>query len=237
MATYRYVVNDLLQAFQQVEATSKITQAHVFFWVQTIANRLRKKSIEKNYGSGDLLNIFTGIPVLKQVASTNPNVVKGRKYFVLPRAIYDYRNEKGINYVSYEFSDDSIGFTKIFFQPTAPSVSHRLYYSPYEKPSSRNPYFYRVHDNIYLLGVDDVTVKTVEVGLYSVLDSRINLINIDDTLDIDEEQISILRYEVLNLGRFALMMPQDRRNDGADTTITQGKPTAITAPKAESESQ
>ena len=232
MSTYRYVLKDISQTFQQLNPSSKIKEAHLLFWIQTIANRIRKQHIEKGYETGRYLNVFTAIPVLKQAASVNPNVVKGRKYFVLPRSVYDFNNEKGINYISYEFADDRIGWTKVFFQPTSPSRAHRLFYSPYEKPSSTNPYFYRVHDNIYLLGVESVTVKTVEAGLYSDLNPRTNLVDLDDDIDLTEEQISTLRYEVLNLGRFALNIPQDRTNDGEDTATLQGRTPSLNVSKA-----
>ena len=43
-------------------------------------------------------------------------------------------------------------------------------------------------------------------------------IDLDAEFEFPEELILILKRQVLDLGRFALKMPEDRNNDGVDDT-------------------
>jgi len=216
MATYRYLANDILKEHKQVNVTSSLKIAQVVFWLNTIANRYRGKHIEKGYLTGAYLNIFPNIPVLSAITNTTKNIIKTRKYFVLPTNIYDFRNEKAIDYITYEnFTVE--GFRRIKFQPTTPDKAEILEYTNYERPSPSNPYFYRVHEYVYLLGVEGIAVPRVEVGLYSALLTKTNLVNLDDEIDLDEQSISQLRIEVLSLGKFMMVAPtSDRENDGSE---------------------
>ena len=47
----------------------------------------------------------------------------------------------------------------------------------------------------------------------------------DAELDFPDETLIILKRQVLDLGRFTLMLPQERVNDGADDTVNKGVPT------------
>lgn len=220
MATYRYLANDILKEFKQLNVTSTLKLAQVFFWINTIANRYRGKHIEKGYLTGAYLNIFPNIPVLIANVNTTRNVVRARKYFVLPTNIYDYKNEKAIDYITYE-NFNVEGFRRVKFQPTSPDKAEILEYSDYERPTPANPYFYRVHEYVYLLGVENVSIPRVEIGLYSALLTKTNLVNLDDEIDLDEQSISQLRMELLTLGKFMLVTPQaDRQNDGDEDVNT-----------------
>lgn len=88
-----------------------------------------------------------------------------------------------------------------------------------EKPSPANPYFYRAEDRLYLLGIECINPCGIELGIYTDVDP--------DTCDLDEEfplpteLIPILQRYVMDLGRFVLMMPNDRINEGnADMSIS-----------------
>ena len=90
---------------------------------------------------------------------------------------------------------------------------------PYEEPSSTNPYFYRTDDKVFLLGLECVDVpKGLEMGLYATIDPNIDGCNLDDEIDLSEELITVLRNEVLALGRFAFIIPNEKVNEGADQT-------------------
>ena len=69
---------------------------------------------------------------------------------------------------------------------------------------------------MYYLGIDTAIVSTVEMGLYTALDPT-NVTNLDTDIPLPPEKIQILRYEVLNLGKLALMIPQERINEGSDS--------------------
>jgi hypothetical protein len=221
--SYRYLIFDILTILKKDDNSSDIGEQQVLFWINTIANRLRQQRIVKS-PTGRYLNIFTGVTVQTSLTSTNPNLVKNRKYIDLPKSVYDIMYEKGINYICHT-QDGSCPpeFMNVYFQPTSPSRAQRLKFSPYEGPSPKNPYFYRVHDKIYFLGIESVNVRSLEIGLYTTLDLRTNLINLDDEVDLTEEHIAMLRSEILQLGSFSSAFPSDGKNDGENETQAIGK--------------
>jgi hypothetical protein len=93
------------------------------------------------------------------------------------------------------------------------------------RPSSTNPYFYRIGhkvdgsgvNRLYLLGVECVPVKTVEIAVKSSLDPK-KLCNIDEEIPLPDEMVQELVMQVLQLGKFIMMMPKENVNDGADET-------------------
>jgi hypothetical protein len=222
--TYRYLVWDCLEILKKTDNSSDIGELQVVFWINTIANRLRQQRIVKQ-PTGRYLNIFTGITVQTSNTSTNPNLVKNRKFINLPKSVYDIMNERGINYICHT-QDGSCPpeFLGLYFQPTYPSFAQRLTYSPYETPSPKNPYFYRVHDRIYFLGIEAVNVRSLELGLYTTLDLKTNLIDLDEEVDLTEEHIAMLRSEILQLGSFSSAFPKDDKNDGENETQAISKP-------------
>ena len=216
-ATWRYICWDILSILKKTTASSDLGFSQVLFWASSIANRLRHQHIGKN-PTGRYLNIFTGIPIQNVGTSANPNVVKNRKLIVLPAPVYDYINEKGISYICHA-QDESCPpeFLNQNFQPTTPAKAARLTYSPYENPGPNNVYFYRVENIVYFLGLEFVNIYTLEMGLYTSLEMRTNLVNPDDICDLTEQHLTILRQELLQLGSFAFAVPKDRINDAADS--------------------
>jgi len=210
--TYRYVVYDVLTTMQSAFPDADINANHILYWARTVENLIRKRHLNK-LESGAYLSQFANVPVLKDGI---------RHYIELPSAIYDLAFEKGIKYITHQRST-SIAFTHTLFQPTSQSESFRLYYSPYEVPSPSNPYFYRVNSRIYFLGVENIKLPTVEMGLYTAIDPRSSQVNLDDTINLNEDQVAQLRIELLNMGRYMLMIPSERDMEGADTR-TEGSP-------------
>ena len=65
--------------------------------------------------------------------------------------------------------------------------------------------------------------KKIEVGIYSTLKPITSeSINLDDVFDFPEELLPILTRQVLDLGRFVMMIPENRINDGQGD-ISQGQ--------------
>tara|TARA_R100000808_G_C2154309_1_gene165207 strand:- start:28 stop:822 length:795 start_codon:yes stop_codon:yes gene_type:complete len=225
--TYRYLAYDILESFKQTFDDKEIGLNHVLFWIETIANRMASKTLIKTQGrwnvTGNYLNVFSAVAV-------NLDDTTGRKFSTLPEFIFDLDNENAIQYITYEppiqADCDKHNYTKVSFLPTTPAKSRRLYYNCYEKPSAKNPYFYRRGNRLYYLGIDNVDISTVEMGLYTALDPT-NVTSLDADIPLPPEKIQILRYEVLNLGKLVLMVPQDRVNEGNDATSTGQKPKAL----------
>ena len=211
---YRFLANDILEMYNANTDDSELGLTQVIFWINTIANRIRMQHIRK-LPTGAHLLIFQNVPI-----SVEPN--SNRKFFDLPKSIYDFTNERGIDYVTYQDITDCCdppAFTQNIFSMTTARDSRRLYFDPYEEPSAVNPYFYRTDDKVFLLGLECADVpKGLEMGLYATIDPNIDGCNLDDEIDLSEELITILRNEVLALGRFAFIIPVEKVNEGADQT-------------------
>ena len=221
----RYVVDDIAKDLKQVSDDKKIEKSQVAYWVMMVANRLKSQHIVKR-DSGQHLHTYVGIPVEKVVSSTNPNTVKSRKRITLPTAIYDFNKDRGIDYISYWVDDEDClpEFSNLTFTRTTIKTSTRLYMDGYEKPAPDNPYFYRSGEFVYFLGLEDVNVLEVEVGIYSTF-SALTDIDLDAPFDFPEELLNVLKRQVLDLGRFVLQIPEERINDGVSDTSKQQVPT------------
>ena len=213
----RHFIDDVAVTLKQTFDDKMIQRSQIAYWTLLVANTLKSQHILKR-SSGAFLSTFTNIPVLLPTASVDRNVVAGRKYFVLPETIYDFNNDRAIDYMSY-ISDGTPGcppeFTRVTFTRTTPKTSERLYYSRYEKPSPERPYFYRTGSNIVLLGIEKVDVPKLEIGLYTAFDP-LTKIDIDQYLDFPDELFSILRRNVMDLAKYSYLFPQERANDGND---------------------
>lgn len=218
--TLRHIILDIQKVLRQNIDDSSITLSHILFHVVTIADRLKSQHLEKRK-SGAFLHIYDAVPVLKAVTSTNPDIIKSRHYFDLPASVYDFNLDLGVSYISYVLFDQTCNppFTYVTFSRTTPAEAKILYMTDEEKPTPKNPYFYRVGRYIYLLGTECINLDKVEVGLYSSFDVAEYFTascKLDDPFDFPPELISVLRREVLDLGRFLLLMPKDLINDGSN---------------------
>lgn len=219
--TIRTVVYDILTDFHQIADDRDIQVSQVAHWVVMFGNRLKMQHIGKR-DSGAFLSIFGEVPIEEFSSISNPNEMPGRKYIDLPASIFDYDKDGGIEYISYyvDFTDKNCPppFTVQTFSRTTPSESRRLYMSGYEAPSPKNPYFYRVSNLVYFLGLECIKPKYVEIGLYSTLKPvTASDFNLDDEFDFPEELLIVLKKNVLDLGRFVMMIPKERTNDGSDS--------------------
>ena len=227
MATLlRYIVDDIAKDLKQTFDDKIVQKSQIAYWVLMVGNRLKSQHISKR-DSGAFLSTFI-VPVEVHNSNSNPNEVKNRKHVILPKSIYDYDKDNGVEYMSYYIEEKAKGcpppFTHKKILRTTPGDSERLYYTEYEKPSPKNPYWYRVGDHLYLLGLECVNVTQVEIGIYSALDP-ITEIDLDNVFDFPDELLIQLKRQVLDLGRFVLLIPQERVNDGADSTTNKRVPT------------
>jgi hypothetical protein len=217
--TLRVVADDIMVTLKQTINDRQIQRSQVVYWVLLIGNKLRSQHIAKR-SSGMFLNTFGSVPVQKDT--------KGRKYFELPMQIYDYHNDRGIDYVcngKQTAEECPPIFTRATYTRTTPKESEWLFKSKYTTPNPQNIYWYRTQEKIYLLGIEaSEAVKDVEVGLYTILDP-VTQVNIDEPFDFPEELLSQLKREVLDLGRFVLLVPEERKNDGDNDLNTSQVPT------------
>jgi len=217
--TYRFVAYDLQKSLKKTFDDADITLIQIIYWVQVVANRIRMEHYLAT--QSDLFtSTFYPITVLTDD--------KGRKYIDLPTQIMDLPNNEGIAYITYNTDTNSChgdNFAQTFFQPVDTMKVQHLYLDEYTKPSPRNPYFRRVGDKVngvavnrvYLLGIECVEVKDVEIAVRSALNPS-SVCSLDDNLPIPDERVGDLIQEVLKLGRFVMLIPDERQNDGTDGT-------------------
>ena len=220
--TLRYIVYDLLHDFKQIHKDSEIKPFQMLFWVISEANYLKKQH-EGKIDSGAFITRFN-VPIAI-------DHVFHRQYFELPASIFDYDRDEGITYLCYspnyfgttgaptttlpgQPEIDIPQFSTITFTRTTPAKSARLYFRDEERPSTTNPYFYRLNKNIYLLGVESVEVSAIEVGLRTSFDPLVVSLSFDQEFEFPSELLPILKRRILDLGRFVLSVPSDLMNDG-----------------------
>lgn len=202
MATWRKVSYDILTALKLRYDDASITLAHVVYWVGIYANRLLILH-QKKRDSGAYLSEFVITPSLIHFDAG------GRAYFDLPAAIYDYDNDKGIDYISY-YPD---GFKRVTFSRTTRAIARRLYFTTEETPQPDNPYFYRIGSRIYILGLECIQIPALDVGLRTTLED-VEPCDLDEEMNFPGELLPVLQRQVMDLGRWVLMMPADRTNTG-----------------------
>lgn len=215
--TYRYVVYDLQKNFNATFDDADFTFNQVLYWVMVVANRIRIQQVMATNS-----DLFT---------STFNNIVvhtdsRGRKYIDLPTQVMDLPHNAGVIYITYNedtCSCEGPAFAQVWFQPVNIGSVQNLYGDEYTKPSAKNPYFYRIgHEvdgvgvnRLYLLGIECAPVKSVEIAIRSSLDPK-KLCNIDEEIPLPDEMIQDLMMQVLQLGRFIMLMPKENVNEGTD---------------------
>jgi hypothetical protein len=239
--TYRYVVYDLQKSFNAAFDDANFTRNQILYWVQVIANRLR---VQHNAITNS--DLFTS--TFSSVAVQTDD--KGRKYIDLPVQIMDLPNNSGIVYITYNVETCKCSgptFAQVWFQGTGLGAVQHLYLDEYTKPSVKNPYFYRVGDKvdgvsvnrIYLLGLECIEVEDVEIALKASLDPK-KVCNLDDNIPLPDELVQELMMQVLQLGRFVMLMPSENVNDGQDGGEMDSRlyaNRAVNPPSAESTAQ
>jgi len=213
--TLRTIVNELSLSFKQNFDDAKIGDSQIAYWVIVIANRMLSQHIAKR-DSGAFLYICPEIPV-KTFKENSKNSVKGRKYIELPNEIFDYNKDDGIEYITF-YDEECDPLNWITFTRTTPSALPRLNMGRYEKPTATNPYFYRAGNIIFLVGIECVNTKFIEIGIYSIIEPITDFTEekLDQPFRFPDELLEILQRKVLDLGRFIMMIPEDRINDGTD---------------------
>jgi len=203
----------------------ELTQEHILFWVLMNSNAMRAQSIEKGLDISSDVRVFSSVPVLIDTAT-------GRKYSELPASIMVLNKNRGVNYISYNYlmDDNRPAFGSILFNMTTQTKARILYYNEDEKPSATQPYAYVVSlDNqaikrIYYLGIENINILAVEMGLLVTTD--LSNVDINGELDLPDHLIPILTRQILDLGRLALLLPADWKNDGANSLNQQSIPTS-----------
>lgn len=226
--TLRVVVDEIATTIKQTFDDKVVSQAQVAYWTIIVGNTLLGQHIAKR-DSGQFLSIFSDIPVKVATKSVLPNIVKGRKYVELPGGIFDFDLDGGVEYIAYYNPDEKCDpeFQKKTIQRTSPGQLQWLNINIHTKPSPKQPYWYRAGDNLYLVGIEKVPVKFIEMGIYMTIDP-LEKIDLDKPFPFPQETLEALKRRVVDLARFSFLFKKDDGNDGSDTA---SDPTGNTVPK------
>lgn len=206
MTTYRELVSSISSTLRQVYKDRKIEPFEILYWILLFSSKLKSQHLTNSFMnsswiSGEYITTFT-VPVA---------TVFGKKYFKLPSKIINYKSrEGGIDFITYNLQDgaETPDIANNAFTRVSASEVTRLYYNVHEEPSPANPYFYRLGDDVFLLGLEKIRVDTLSVGL--VIGASVDDISsIDDEIKLPDHLITVLMMEVLDLGRFGLAIPDN----------------------------
>ena len=217
MNTLRQLVSSVDIHLQQTGDDEKIPQNQLYSWGMWLVSKYTSFKVQA-IDTGAYLTIMPSVPVVKATVTTTPDIIAGEKYCVLPRAVLDLDMDKGIDYITYARNDypDNVDLGVIGrFTRIQSSQSRRIYYSKYETPSMNNPYWYRHGNYVGFLGIGNANISTVEMGLITAFDP-FTTHDIDDTLHIMTDYADEIFKDMVEMGRFALLVPGDRTNDGSD---------------------
>lgn len=220
--TYREAAYSVMESYKKTNDDSTLQLSQVIFYIQVIINRLRQEN-KKDISISRYLTRFCSIPVLRD------SDCKDQQYIDLPTDIMDLDDEKGVEYITYNIKSGECctgpSFMQVQFQPTTIPKAQRLAMDVYEKPSVKQPYFYRVTgindcnnvDRLYFLGTECLDLKDVEVGVVCS-QSTSSVCNLDDAIPLPDWLVEELLVRLTNMGRFILIAPQERVNEGSDLT-------------------
>lgn len=231
MVRFRDIVDDIMLMGKQTIDDNEISFAQVAYWVVNAANAIQSRHTEKQGlvsqdRSGLVMKRFV---VLIEEATTGDDPLCG-KYITLPHTIFDYQDDRGVDYMAYYYFGEECTncpprFSKVLFARSTPSELHGYYANPYTKPGKTTPYFYREGNKLWLVGIETIPLSIlskVEVGLLTTLP------DVDDDLDINaefrfpSERLHTLKMHVLDLLRWSLVMPNTKLvNDGTEAAPVQ----------------
>ncbi len=219
----RQVVDELRSAMQQTLITAKIEDIQIAYWITVIGDRLKSQHLGKRR-SQQFLNTFPDIPIIEAKDNTIKNAILGRKYVVIPSGFYNFDLDRGINYVAFYNPDPECKPEFVFnqFTRTSQVEAPHLYNNRFEKPSSTNAYWYINGQIMTFLGLEKTDVDKVEIGMFTTFDP-VSTADIDADFEFPQELFSVLQRQVIDLGRFVMMIPKDRLNDATDTTGENGQ--------------
>lgn len=225
--TLRVIVDEIRTSINQYFDDKIISRAQVAYWVIIVGNTLKGQHISKR-SSGQFLSVHPDVPVKVADDNDTKNVIKGRKYIELPGAIFDFDKDRGVEYMAFYDPDPNCKPQYAYKTITriSPSQVQWLYTGKHTKPSPKTPYFWRTGDIFYIVGIEGVPVKHIEVGLYHTIDP-VEKINIDEPFDFPQELLPILKRQVTDLARYPFLFKNEQRNDGTEEDQTKNVPKIV----------
>ncbi len=228
--TYQYLVYSVKQALKEHRDDADLQLDTIVFWTQVEVNRLRGERFAKRHmQSGQYLAHFYGVQV------TNDGV---RKYLVMPSGIIDVENDNGIHQVTYHLADYTYCDYPydVPFEKTSPAKIWSLKATPVRHPKPTRPFMARENTQLFFYGIDEINVDTVDMWLYTTVDTTHKL-DLTESVELEDGQISVLLQRVLQLVRFASLFPNDKTNFGSDGNTQAIPKTALSQNQSQEQPQ
>lgn len=218
MRTIREVVGSVRSMLSQTGDDAKISKVQLTLWATWFINKyiyLHQAKID----TGSYITILPELSVQSSSVTTSPNIVKARKYSVMPQQIFDLDKDMGIAYITYPYDfilDSHMHLQDIQFQRIAIGKIDQLKRNPYDTPGPDNPFFFVYGKQIGYLGIDDILVSKLEMAIRTPFDPFTEH-SLDDEIPILVMFGADIAKNVYEMGRYELLMPKDRINDAAAT--------------------
>lgn len=228
--TYAYLVFSITEALKESRDDADLKRDLVVFWTQVEVNRLRGERFAKRHlQSGQYLNHFYGIEVVDDGT---------RKYIQMPSGIIDVETDNGIHQITYHLADyEYCDYPyDVPFERTSPAKLWALKAIAIRNPNPTRPFYARETDKIFLYGIDNISVSSVDMWLYTTV-STAHKLDLSEEVELEEGQISVLIQRVLALVRFASLFPNDKTNFGSDGNTQALGRTAVSQTQLEQQNQ
>jgi hypothetical protein len=217
--TYRFAAYSIQTALKQNFDDALISIPHIIYWISLVANKYAAKDIEKGKRSGGYLSIFKNVTVYKD------NYLD-QHYIDLPAGVLCLDYDAGVEFITYNRKTcccEGPAYAQVNFSWTTPGQLINNFGDEWEKPSTTNPYFYQVGQNVdgvnvdrlYFVGTECIHLRDVMMGLYTGVNPA-EVCDLDEAIPLKSKYHDTLIREVISLGRFMILVPEDLVNEGAD---------------------
>jgi hypothetical protein len=207
MNSLKVIVDEIRASIKQTFDDKKVSRAQVVHWVIIVANKLLGKHVFNRDSGAFLVQYFVDVQTDGK-----------RKFIEVPADLFDFDRDGGIEYMAY-YNDDAQCLPQYRYKTitrTTPSQAQWLEMDKNTKPSAAAPYFWRRGDIIEILGIENVPIKKIELGIYQTIDP-VEKIDIDAEFRFPAELLEHLKRQVTDLARYSFLFPSDNSNDGSDT--------------------
>lgn len=231
MATYDQVVDDIMVTMGFTHDDRLRNKEAVLYNVKIAVDKLKKQILAKGDAIGDhrrgseMVSTYI-VEVNHNDAPDNSTTDWDYSYFDLPVSVFSLDHDSGVNFIRYLNNEIPCGcppaISKAPFTGTTLASVSLMYGSAYQSPRPSRPYFARAKakvgdttkDRVYLFGVP-CDIKHLLVGLFAIVD--FDDVDPDQDTGLPNEMLETLKKMVIDLERWAVMMPQERlKNDGRD---------------------
>ena len=216
MRTIRELVGSVKEQLQQTGDDLKVQNNQLYLWATWFVNKYINAQLAVQ-DSGSYISVLPSVPVINAALTVSPNIVKDRKYSLLPQSIFDLDLDRGIVAITYPYDFLDVAYMHlkdVQFQRVSIHKINKLYMSPYEVPTPESPYFFLYGKYVGYLGIEAVPVSNIEMWLRTPFDPFTSH-SIDDYIPILDQYGSDIAKNIFEMGRFELLMPTDKVNDAA----------------------